>query len=153
VSTLHEQVEADLKTAMKARDKARTSALRMVIAALKNTATAEGLGPQGRLPDETVQRVLTTEVKRRREAASAFADAGREESAASELAEAAVYEAYLPAQLSDDEVAAIVDRAIDEVGATGPQDMGKVMKSAMALAQGQADGTRVSAAAKARLTG
>lgn len=153
MSTLHDQVEADLRTSMKARDKARTSALRLVVAALKNTAVAEGLGPQGRLPDETVQKVLTTEVKRRREAAMAFADAGREESAASELTEAAVYEAYLPAQLSDEELTAIVDDVIARAGAEGPKAMGQVMKATMAEVQGRADGSRVSALVKARLTG
>ena len=152
MSTLHDQVEADLRTSMKARDKQRTSALRLVIAALKNTAVAEGLGPQGRLPDATVQKVLGTEVKRRREAAAAFADAGREESAASELAEAAVYEAYLPAQLTDEELTAIVDDAIAETGADGPKAMGQVMKAAMAKVQGRADGSRVSALVKARLS-
>jgi uncharacterized protein len=153
VSTLHDQVEADLRTAMKARDKARTSALRLVIAALKNTAVSEGLGPQGRLPDETVQKVLGTEVKRRREAATAFAEAGREESAASELAEAAIYEAYLPAQLSDEELGRIVDEVVTETGADGPKAMGQVMKATMARVQGRADGSRVSALVKARLTG
>jgi uncharacterized protein len=153
VSTpLHDQVESDLRTAMKARDKARTSALRMVVAALKNTAVSDGLGPQGRLPDATVQKVLTTEVKRRREAAEAFADAGREEQAEAERAEAAIYEAYLPAQLTDDELAALIDRVIGDVGATGPQDLGAVMKAAMPETRGRADGGRVSAIAKAKLT-
>jgi uncharacterized protein YqeY len=151
VTALHDQVETDLREAMKARDKPRTSALRMAVAALKNTAVADGLGPQGRLPDATVQKVLTTEVKRRREAAAAFAEAGRDEQAAAETTEAELYERYLPAQLSDDELERIVDRVIDEVGASGPQDMGKVMKGAMAAAQGQADGSRVSAVAKAKL--
>jgi uncharacterized protein YqeY len=152
VSSLHDQVEADLRTAMKARDKARTSALRMVIAALKNTAVAEGLGPQGRLPDETVQKVLATEVKRRREAAAAFAEAGREESAEAEAAEAAVYEAYLPEQLSDEELTTIVDEVVAETGAEGPKAMGQVMQAAMARVQGRADGSRVSALVKNRLT-
>lgn len=152
MTDLHDRVEADLRTAMKARDKATTSALRMVVAALKNTATAEGLGPQGRLDDAAVQKVLATEVKRRREAAAAFAEAGRTESAASEEAEAEVYAAYLPAQLSDDEVTAIVDQVIADTGASGPQDLGQVMKAAMAATRGQADGSRVSAIAKARLT-
>jgi uncharacterized protein len=151
VSTLHDQVEADLRASMKARDKARTSALRLVIAALKNTAVAEGLGPGGRLPDATVQKVLTTEVKRRREAAAAFAEAGRDESAAAEAAEAAVYEAYLPAQLTDDELTEIVDRAIADSDADGPKAMGQVMRTAMAEVQGRADGSRVSALVKARL--
>jgi uncharacterized protein len=151
VTTLHERIEADLRTSMKARDKARTSALRLVIAALKNTAVAEGLGPQGRLDDDVVQRVLTTEVKRRREAAAAFADAGRAESAAAETAEAELYAEYLPEQLGDDEIAAIVDEVVAELGADGPQAMGQVMKATMARVQGRADGSRVSGLVKARL--
>lgn len=152
MSTLHDQVEADLRASMKARDKARTSALRLVIAALKNTAVAEGLGPGGRLPDETVRKVLTTEVKRRREAAAAFADAGREDSAAAETAEAEIYGRYLPAQLTDAELEDIVDRAIAATDAEGPKAMGQVMKTAMAEVQGRADGSRVSALVKARLS-
>jgi hypothetical protein len=74
--SLHDQIDADLRSAMKARDKARTSALRMLVAALKNRATAEGLSPQGRLDDEVVEKVLASEVKRRREAATAYRDAG-----------------------------------------------------------------------------
>jgi uncharacterized protein len=153
VTTLHDRIEADLRTSMKARDKARTSALRMAVAALKNTAVAEGLGPQGRLDDATVEKVLTTEVKRRREAASAFAEAGRDEAAASETSEAEVYAAYLPEQLGDDELAAIVDEVIAELGADGPQAMGQVMKATMPRVQGRADGSRVSATVKQRLTG
>lgn len=153
MSELHDRVEADLRTAMKARDRARTAALRMAVSALKNQAVADGLGPQGRLGDEAVQRVLAAEVKRRREAAQAFADAGRDEQADAERAEAAVYEAYLPQQLSDQELAALVDQVIAETGAQGPQDMGTVMRAAMAAAQGRADGGRVSAIAKERLTG
>jgi uncharacterized protein len=152
VTTLHERIEADLHASMKARDKARTSALRLVVAALKNTAVAEGLGPQGRLDDDTVQRVLTTAVKRRREAATAFADAGRAESAAAETAEAELYAEYLPEQLGDDEVAGIVDEVVAELGADGPQAMGQVMKATMARVQGRADGSRVSGIVKARLT-
>jgi uncharacterized protein len=150
--SLHDRVETDLRTAMKERDKPRTSALRMVVAALKNRATADGLSPQGRLDDEVVQKVLATEVKRRKEAAAAYRDAGRTEQAAGEEAEAAVYEAYLPAQLPDDELAAIVDSAIAEVGAEGPKDMGQVMKVAMVQVGGRADGSRVSALVKQRLT-
>jgi uncharacterized protein len=151
--SLHDRIETDLRTAMKERDKARTSALRMVVAALKNRATADGLSPQGRLDDEVVQKVLATEVKRRKEAAAAFRDAGRTEQAEAEEAEAAIYEAYLPEQLSDEELTAIVDAAIAEVGAEGPKQMGQVMKAAMAQVRGRADGSRVSALVKARLTG
>jgi uncharacterized protein len=150
--TLHDRIDADLRTAMKERDKPRTSALRMVVAALKNRATADGLSPQGRLDDEVVQKVLTTEVKRRKEAAAAYRDAGRAEQAAGEEAEAAIYEAYLPAQLADEELARIVDDAIAEVGAEGPQQMGQVMKAAMTEVAGRADGSRVSALVRDRLT-
>ncbi|MTV25426.1 GatB/YqeY domain-containing protein [Nitriliruptoraceae bacterium ZYF776] len=153
MATLHDRIETDLREAMKARDKARTSALRMVVAALKNRATADGLSPQGRLDDEVVEKVLATEVKRRKEAAAAYAEAGRDQQAAGEEAEAAVYATYLPEPLSEAELEAAVDAAIAEVGATGPQDLGKVMKTTMASLGGRADGARVSALAKAKLVG
>ncbi|GGI05110.1 GatB/YqeY domain-containing protein [Egicoccus halophilus] len=151
--SLHDQIETDLREAMKARDKARTSALRMAVAALKNRAVADGHSPQGRCDDDTVQQVLGSEVKRRREAATAFRDAGREESAQTEEAEAEIYAAYLPQQLGDEELAGIVDATVAELGATGPQQMGQVMKAVMPKVQGRADGTRVSALVKQRLTG
>ena len=149
--SLHDTIEADLRASMKAQDKARTSALRMVVAALKNRAVADGLGPQGRLDDEVVQKVLASELKRRKEAAEAYRDAGREEQAASEEAEATIYETYLPEPLSNEELTALVDDAIAEVGADGPKHMGQVMKLAMARTQGRADGARVSALVKQRL--
>ncbi len=151
--SLHDRIEDDLRAAMKARDRARTSALRMVVAALKNRAVADGLGPQGRLDDTVVQQVLTTEVKRRKEAASSFEAGGRAESAASELAEAELYAAYLPAQLDDDELSAIIDEVVAELGAEGPQAMGQVMKPVMARVAGRADGARVSALVRSRLAG
>ena len=151
--SLHDRIDADLRAAMKARDRDRTSALRMVVAALKNRATADGLSPQGRLDDEVVQQVLATEVKRRREAAAAFRAGGRDGSAAKEEAEAELYATYLPEQLSDEQLAAIVDEVVAEMGAEGPQQMGPVMKATMARVQGRADGSRVSALVKARLTG
>ncbi|MFA9445528.1 GatB/YqeY domain-containing protein [Egicoccus sp. AB-alg6-2] len=149
--SLHDTIETDLRDAMKARDKPRTSALRMVVAALKNRAVADGMSPQGRLDDEIVQQVVAAELKRRREAATAFRDAGRTESAEKEEAEAAVYEAYLPQQLDDAELAGIVDETIAELGADGPQQMGQVMKAVMPKVQGRADGARVSAMVKQRL--
>lgn len=149
--SLHDRIEADLRAAMKARDKQRTSALRMAVAALKNRAVEEGLGPQGRLDDAIVQQVLTTEVKRRKEAASAYEAGGRAESAAAEQAEAELYAAYLPAQLEDAELEVIVDEVIGRLGAPGPQAMGQVMKATMAQVAGRADGGRVSALVKRRL--
>ncbi len=138
---------------MKARDRATTSALRMVIAALKNRAIEDGLGPQGRLDDSVVTQVLSTEVKRRREAAAAYADAGRAEQAAAEESEAALYAKYLPEQLDDDTLATMVDDVIAELDVSGPQAMGQVMKSVMAKVSGRADGSRVSAVVRARLHG
>ncbi len=149
--SLQTQIQDDLKTAMKARDTARVSALRMLLAAVKNRAVADGAGPQGDLDDAVVEAVVASEVKRRREAAKAFRDAGRVESADAEEAEAAVYAAYLPAQLTDDELAEVVDAAIAESGAQGPADMGSAMKAAMAAVAGRADGSRVSAIVKERL--
>ncbi len=149
--SLHDTVEAELRTAMKARDRDRMSALRMAVSALRDRAVADGIGPQGRLDDAVVIQVLTTEVKRRREAAQAFADAGREEQSRRETAEAALYEEFLPAQLTDDELAAIVDRVVSEVGAEGPAAMGQVMKPVMAEVAGRADGSRVSALVRQRL--
>lgn len=151
--SLQSQIADDLKAAMKARDRERMGALRMLIASLKNAAVEEGKGPQGELDDDTVVRLVQTETKRRREAAAAFRDGGREESAAKEEAEAAVYEAYLPAQMGDDEIAAIVDAQIAAVGATGMSEMGVVMKNVMPEVQGRADGNRVSAIVKQRLAG
>ena len=138
--SLHDRIEDDLRGAMKARDRERTSALRMVVAALKNRAVAEGVGPQGRLDDAVVQQVLTTEVKRRKEAASSFEAGGRADKAAAELAEAELYATYLPAQLGDAELTAIVDEVIEQLGAEGPQAMGQVMKATMAKVAGRADG-------------
>jgi uncharacterized protein len=151
--SLQDRIEEDLHAAMKARDRARTSALRMVVAALKNRAVAEGLGPQGRLDDAVVQQVLTTEVKRRKEAATSFEAGGRAESAAAELAEAELYAAYLPAQLGDEELTDIVDEVIAALGAEGPQAMGQVMKATMAEVAGRADGARVSSLVRSRLAG
>lgn len=151
--SLHQQITADLSVAMKSRDRERTSALRMIVSALKNQAIAEGRGPQGTVEDAEVERVLASEVKRRREAAAAFREAGRTEQAEAEEAEAAVYEAYLPEQLSDEELAELVDAAIAEVGAEDVKQTGQVMKTVMPRVQGRADGSRVSALVKERLGG
>jgi hypothetical protein len=150
--SLQEQITADLTAAMKARDRMRTGTLRMLLAAVKNAAVAEGLGPQGALDDDTVIKLVQTEAKRRKEAATAFRDGGREESAAKEEAEAEILADYLPAQLSDDELAALVAAAAEEAGATDPSGMGQVMKVLMPRVAGRADGSRVSAAVKSHLT-
>jgi uncharacterized protein YqeY len=151
--SLQQQITDDIKTSMKARDRQRTSALRMLLASMKNSAVAAGRGPQGELSDDEVIKLLQTETKRRKEAAAAYRDAGRDEQAAGEEAEAAIYEAYMPAQLSDEELATLVDEAIAEAGADTPSQMGQVMKAVMPKVAGRADGSRVSSMVKDRLGG
>ena len=151
--SLQTQIADDLKDAMKARDRDRMGALRMLISALKNAAIEKGRGPQGELSDEEVQQILATEKKRRDEAATSYAENGREESAAKEQAESDLIAGYLPRQLSDDELDALIDDVIAREGAPGPSDMGKVMKGVMAEAGNRAEGGRVSSRVKAQLTG
>jgi uncharacterized protein len=128
-------VKSDLITAMKAGEKERVAALRMVLSELQKAAKEGG--------DDEVT-VLRRERKRRLESATAFRDAGREELATAEETEADLITTYLPAELGDDELRSIVQDAVAQVGATSPKDMGQVMKAAMARIGGQADGKRVS---------
>jgi uncharacterized protein YqeY len=141
--TLHDRIDADLKDAMKARDRFTLDALRLLRASLTNRAVADGANPQARLDDETVMAVLATEVKRRREAALAFRDGGREESALKEEAEATVYAVYLPEQLDDDALRDLVASTVERLGATGPRDAGQVIREVLAASAGSADGGRV----------
>lgn len=143
--SLHDRIEDDLRAAMKVRDRATMDALRMLKSALTNRAVADGGTPTSRLDDETVMAAVATEVKRRREAATAFRDGGREESALQEEAEAAVYAAYLPAQMDDAALRALVAAAAQRLGATGPRDAGGVIREVLAEASGGADGGRVAA--------
>ena len=143
--SLHERIEEDLRAAMKARDRATLDALRMLKTSLTNRAVSDGGTPTTRLDDDTVMAVVATEVKRRREAATAFRDGGREESATKEEAEAEVYAAYLPAQLDDDALRAMVAATAERLGATGPRDAGGVIREVLAQAAGGADGGRVAA--------
>jgi uncharacterized protein YqeY len=131
-----DQVRTDMTSAMKAGEKDRVGALRLVLSELQK-AVKEGSD------DELA--VLRRERKRRLEAAAQFRDGGRPELADQEEAEARLIEAYLPAELGDAELDALVAAAIAETGATGPKDMGQVMKSVMAKAGGRADGKRASA--------
>jgi len=143
--SLHERITDDLRAAMKSRDRATLDALRMLKSALTNRAVADGGTPASMLDDETVTAVLATEVKRRREAATAFRDGGREESALKEEAEAEVYAVYLPAQLGDDELRALVTAAAERLGASGPRDAGGVIREVLTETAGGADGGRVAA--------
>lgn len=147
--TLKEKLEADLSSAMKARDEVRTRTLRMALTAVK---TEEVAGKQSRrLSDDDVVKVLTREAKKRREAATAFGDAGREAQAQAERDEGAVLEEYLPAQLGDEELTALVADAIAETGASGPRAMGQVMKAVNPKVAGRAEGGRVAAEVKRQL--
>jgi uncharacterized protein YqeY len=141
---LADRVKQDLTVAMKAGEKERVSALRLVLSELQKAAK-EGEG------DELA--VMRRERKRRHESAAAFREGGRPELAAAEEAEAQIIEVYLPAELSDDELRTIVGDALAETGASSPRDMGQVMKAAMARVAGRADGKRVSALAQEALRG
>ena len=143
-----ERIEADLRAARLARDSGRVQALGFILNALQQEAKAKG-----GLADEAAVAVLRRERKRRDEAAASFREGGREADAAREEAEAALIDGYLPAGLSDEELAAIVAAAIAEVGATSPKEMGLVMKAAMPHVAGRADGKAVSAAVRAALAG
>jgi uncharacterized protein YqeY len=139
---LKPRLRADLNAAMKARDELTTATLRMALTAV---STEEVAGKQSReLSDDEVLRVLSREAKKRREAAEAFDAAGRTELAERERAEGVVLDAYLPTQLGDDELSELVRTAVAEAGATGPQQMGAVMKLVQVQVAGRADGKRVS---------
>ena len=140
---LLEQVQDDVKTALKAGERDRVHALRLVADALQKAAKEQGA-------DEV--EVLQRERKRRLEAAEAYRDGGRTDAAEAEEREAEVISSYMPEQLSDEELRAIVGDAVAESGASSPQEMGKVMSAVMPQVKGRADGRRVSAAVKEMLT-
>ncbi|MCH7229301.1 GatB/YqeY domain-containing protein [Glycomyces sp. L485] len=140
-----------MRVALKARDKVTLGTLRMVLAAIRNEELA---GKSAReLDDAEVLKVLVKQAKQRREAAEAFREGGREESAEAELAEEAVIKRYLPEELSEAELTEIVRAAIAEGGHSGPKDMGKVMKAVQPKVAGRADGKVVAGVVKAELAG
>jgi uncharacterized protein len=142
--TVADQLKTDLTAAMKAGEKDRVGALRMILSELQKDAK-EGAA------DEVA--LLRRERKRRLDAATQFRDAGRDELAAQEEGEAELIAGYLPKELSDEEIDAIVASAVSETGASSPKDMGQVMKAAMATVAGRADGKRVSARVQGALSG
>ena len=151
MSDLKDKLRTDLTASIKARDGLRYSTLRMVLTSITN---AEVAGKESReLTDEDVLGVLTSESKKRREAAEAFADAGREEQAAKEKAEAAVIAGYLPEQLTTEEIDALVAETIDELGVRGDgmKAMGRVMGVLTPKTKGRADGGAVAAAVRREL--
>jgi uncharacterized protein YqeY len=151
MAALKDRLRTDLTAAMKARDEVRLRTIRM---ALTSVSKEEVAGDTAReLSDDEIVTVLTREAKRRREAAEAFAAAGRDEQAAAERAEGEILAGYLPAQLSNEELSALVAAAIEETGATGPKAMGQVMKVVTPRVAGRAQGGRVAAEVRRRLAG
>ena len=151
MSTLKEQLKADLTSAMRERDQVRAGSIRMALTAVTNEEVA---GKEHReLSDDDVLKVLTKEAKKRREAAEAYTGAGRAELAAKEEAELAVLEGYLPQQLSDEELEGIVREAVASSGAAGMPQMGLAMKAANAAVAGRAEGGRVAAVVRRVLAG
>ena len=140
-----EQVQQDAQAALKAGDRQRAGALRLIVSELQR-AQKDGGG------DVDEVEVLQRERKRRLESAEAYREGNREDLAETEESEAALIEGYLPEQIGDEELAAIVASAVAESGASSPRDMGDVMKVVMPQVKGRADGKRVSAAVKEKLT-
>ena len=146
---LKDRLHADLTTAIKAQDELGRATLRLVLTAIGNEEVA-GACARALTHDEEL-KIVAREAKKRREAAQAFTSGGATDRAARELAEEGVINAYLPAQLSDEELVALVAEAVTETGASGPQAMGQVMKAAGAKVAGRAEGGRVAAAVRAAL--
>jgi uncharacterized protein YqeY len=149
VAELKDRLRADLTTAMKGRDELRTATLRMVLSAV---SAEEVSGKEAReLSDDEVQAVLRREAKKRREAAEAYAGAGRAEQAERERAEEGVVAGYLPAQLEDADLTALVADVITRTGASGMKDMGRVMGAVQGQVAGRAEGGRVAAEVRRQL--
>jgi uncharacterized protein len=147
--SLKERITKEMTAAMKAKDAARTSTLRMVKAALSNREIEKG----GELTDEELTKMLQSLVKQRRDSVEQYEKAGREELAAKERAEIAVIEEYLPRAATREEIERAVEEAVAETGASSPKEMGLVMKAALAKLVGRAAGGRaVSEVVKARLS-
>ena len=145
--SLRIQIKDDIKTAMKAKDVQKRDALRLLDSALKQVEVDE----RKELTDEDVMAIIAKQIKQRNDAATQYRDAGRDDLLEKELAEIAVFEAYLPAQLSDDELAEALKAIIAETGAESMKDMGKVMGAAKAKIGNQADGKRINECVKALL--
>ena len=145
--SLRDQINNDVKEAMKAKDTKKRDALRLLTSAFKQIEVDE----RKELTDKDVIKIIQTQIKRRNDAASQYKEAGREDLMQIELEEIAYYEPYLPKQLSDDELCEAITKIITEVGATTMKDMGKVMGAANKALAGQADGKRISECVKKSL--
>lgn len=151
---LIEQIETDLKQAMLARNEVKTSTLRSLKSALTYASVDDkAKGGDGTLGDEQVLRVFTKESKKRQDSADAFEKGGATDRAEKELAEKQIIDGYLPAQISDGELAQLIDQAIVDIGASGPSEMGPVIGRVKTEVGGQADGARIAGMVRERLTG
>lgn len=152
---LGQRIEDDLKKALKSGDKRRLSCLRMVKSKLqeKQVELRAKKGADAQLTDEDVQAVVSAYAKQRRDSIDSYEKGGRDDLAAAERAELEILKAYLPQQMSEEEVAAIVDEAVKESGALKPKDMGAVMKLVMPKVKGRADGKLVNRLVQSRLKG
>ncbi len=148
--SLKDQISEDIKAAMKAKDKVRLEAVRSIKKVLIEKEAEVGKGTP--ITPEQELEVLMQQAKQRRDAIEQYTKAGREDLAESEQAELAVIQEYLPKQLSEEEITAIIDQVIAEAGASSPKDMGKVMGPAMQRLKGQADGKKVQEIVKAKLS-
>lgn len=144
---MKDRIRQDMKLAMKARDAARLSTLRMMMSELQYKEKEKGLA----VDDQTAVQIMQSMLRKRREAAEQFEKGGRSDLAEKELAEITVIESYLPEQLSEDQLRALVREAIAESGARGVQQMGAVMKCCMPKVAGRSDGSTVSALVKQEL--
>lgn len=149
--TIKEQIETDIKQAMLSGDSTLTTTLRTLKSVALNLEVANGTREQG-LGDTEFIDLLTKEAKKRQESADMYKQGGRNELAEAELAEKAVIEKYLPAQLSDEALADVVSQVIDELGVSGPQAMGQVIGEVKKRTAGQADGGRIAALVKVSLS-
>lgn len=145
---LLDKLQSDLKNAQLSRDEIRVSTLRLLLSEVKNAEIQKGAD----LNDEDIVSIIQKEVKKRKEAAAGFRSGSREQAAAKEEAEQKVLEGYLPAQLSTEELTSVVEGTINEMGATGMADMGKVIGAVMSKVKGKADGGTVSALVKEKLS-
>ena len=147
--SLQEEISAALKDAMRARDEAKMSTLRLVLTAIKNREKEA----RNLLEDQEVISVITSQIKQRRESIEQYRKAGREDLAQTEENELHILQGYMPEQVSEEEISKTLDEIIAEVGAVSMKDMGKVMKAAMAELAGKAEGGAINAMVKAKLSG
>jgi uncharacterized protein YqeY len=147
--SLQEQISAGLKDAMRARDEAKMTTLRLVLTAIKKREKEA----RSLLDDQEVISVITSQIKQRRESIEQYRKAGREDLAQTEEDELQILQGYMPEQASEEEISNTLDEIIAEVGAVSMKDMGKVMKAAMAKLAGKAEGGAINAMVKAKLSG